>query len=117
MPLSRLANGADGRSRVARKQSFTSAPRLAPDRVLSYSESGRRSGPAKGWAWSGSGGRFSAIMATGFWPGRSGAIAPRSLRVRLIDYFDASAERYPSKTAFIQPDGARLTYAEVEQQS
>jgi acyl-CoA synthetase (AMP-forming)/AMP-acid ligase II len=37
--------------------------------------------------------------------------------VRLIDYFDASAQRYPSKTAFIQPDGARLTYAEVEQQS
>jgi acyl-CoA synthetase (AMP-forming)/AMP-acid ligase II len=37
--------------------------------------------------------------------------------VRLIDYFDASAQRYLSKTAFIQPDGARLTYAEVEQQS
>ena len=37
--------------------------------------------------------------------------------MRLIDYFDASAQRYPSKTAFIQPDGARLTYAEVEQQS
>ena len=37
--------------------------------------------------------------------------------MRLIDYFDASAQRYPSKRAFIQPDGARLTYAEVEQQS
>ena len=37
--------------------------------------------------------------------------------MRLIDYFDASAQRYPSKTAFIQPDGAHLTYAEVEQQS
>jgi fatty-acyl-CoA synthase len=37
--------------------------------------------------------------------------------VRLIDYFDASAQSYPSKTAFIQPDGACLTCAEVEQQS
>jgi acyl-CoA synthetase (AMP-forming)/AMP-acid ligase II len=37
--------------------------------------------------------------------------------VRLIDYFDTSAQGYPSKTAFVQPDGARLTYAEVEQQS
>jgi acyl-CoA synthetase (AMP-forming)/AMP-acid ligase II len=37
--------------------------------------------------------------------------------VRLIDYFDASAQAYPSKTAFVRPDGARLTYAEVEQQS
>lgn len=37
--------------------------------------------------------------------------------MRLIDYFDASAARYPSKTAFIQPDGTGLTYAEVEQQS
>jgi acyl-CoA synthetase (AMP-forming)/AMP-acid ligase II len=37
--------------------------------------------------------------------------------VRLIDYFDGSAQSYPAKTAFIQPDGARLTYAEVEQQS
>jgi hypothetical protein len=37
--------------------------------------------------------------------------------VRLIDYFDASAQACPSKTAFVQPDGARLTYAEVEQQS
>jgi acyl-CoA synthetase (AMP-forming)/AMP-acid ligase II len=37
--------------------------------------------------------------------------------VRLIDYFDASAQSYPSKTAFVQPDGARLTYAEVQQQS
>ena len=49
--------------------------------------------------------------------GRSGAITPRGRTVRLIDYFDASAQRYPSKTAFIQPDGARLTYAAVEQQS
>lgn len=37
--------------------------------------------------------------------------------MRLIDYFDASAQRYPAKTAFIQPDGTRPTYAEVEQQS
>lgn len=37
--------------------------------------------------------------------------------VRLIDYFDASAQCYPAKTAFIQPDGTCLTYAEVEQQS
>jgi acyl-CoA synthetase (AMP-forming)/AMP-acid ligase II len=35
----------------------------------------------------------------------------------LIDYFDASAQRYPSKTAFVQPDGTCLTYMEVEQQS
>jgi acyl-CoA synthetase (AMP-forming)/AMP-acid ligase II len=35
----------------------------------------------------------------------------------LIEYFDASAQSYPSKTAFIQPDGAHLTYAEVERQS
>lgn len=32
----------------------------------------------------------------------------------LIDYFDASARGHPSKTAFVQPDGACLTYAEVE---
>jgi acyl-CoA synthetase (AMP-forming)/AMP-acid ligase II len=37
--------------------------------------------------------------------------------VRLIDYFDASAQRHPAKTAFVQPDGTRLTYAEVAQQS
>ena len=37
--------------------------------------------------------------------------------MRLIDYFDTSAQRYPAKTAFIQPDGTCLTYAEVEQQS
>ena len=42
---------------------------------------------------------------------------PRSCTVRLIDYFDESAQRYPSRTAFVQPDGARLTYTEVEQQS
>ena len=33
--------------------------------------------------------------------------------MRLIDYFDTSAQRYPAKTAFVQPDGSRLTYAEA----
>lgn len=37
--------------------------------------------------------------------------------MRLIDYFDTSAERSASKIAFIQKDGTHLTYAQVQQQS
>lgn len=37
--------------------------------------------------------------------------------MRLIDYFDMGAASDPAKTAFVQPDGTCLTYAEVEQQS
>ena len=37
--------------------------------------------------------------------------------MRLIDYFDASAQSHPAKTAFIQPDGSRLTYAEAAQET
>jgi acyl-CoA synthetase (AMP-forming)/AMP-acid ligase II len=37
--------------------------------------------------------------------------------VRLIDYFDASAARHPSKVAFVQPDGSALSYADAQQLS
>jgi acyl-CoA synthetase (AMP-forming)/AMP-acid ligase II len=37
--------------------------------------------------------------------------------VRLIDYFDNSAARHPSKIAFVQPDGSSLSYAQTQQQS
>ena len=37
--------------------------------------------------------------------------------MRLIDYFDASANRFPDRTAFIQPDGTRLTYRDAQLQS
>jgi acyl-CoA synthetase (AMP-forming)/AMP-acid ligase II len=37
--------------------------------------------------------------------------------VQLIDYFDGSAHRFPSRTAFVQPDGTRISYTEAQRQS
>lgn len=37
--------------------------------------------------------------------------------MRLIDFFDASAAGSPDKTAFVQPDNERISYAEAKAQS
>lgn len=47
-------------------------------------------------------------------PGRDSATESHGAVNRL---FDTSAQTYPAKTAFVQPDGSRQTYAEAAQQT
>ena len=37
--------------------------------------------------------------------------------MQLIDYFDGSAQRFPLRTAFTQPDGTQISYAETQRES